>query len=93
VQWMTSGQQAVGWYNDVGYLLPTKAMMDMGKRNADVAKFMTLANDADLLFANPKYNEIGAAVYSAWQAALTTDNDLGGILSTASQQINDALNH
>jgi multiple sugar transport system substrate-binding protein len=93
IQWMTSGQQAVGWYNEVGYLLPTKAMMDMGKRNADVAKFLALANDADLLFANPKYNEIGAAVYSAWQAALTTDNDLSGILGTAAQQINDALNH
>jgi hypothetical protein len=68
-------------------------MMDMGKKNADVAKYLDLAKDADLLFANPKYNEIGAAVYSAWQAALTTDNDLGGILSNASQQIDDALNH
>jgi ABC-type glycerol-3-phosphate transport system substrate-binding protein len=91
VKWMTSGQQAVGWYNDVGYLLPTKAMMDMGKKNADVAKYLDLAKDADVLFANPKYNEIGAAVYSAWQAALTTDNDLGGILSAADRQINDAL--
>jgi ABC-type glycerol-3-phosphate transport system substrate-binding protein len=91
VKWMTSGQQAVGWYNDVGYLLPTKAMMDMGKKNTDVAKYLDLAKDADVLFANPKYNEIGAAVYSAWQAALTTDNDLGGILSAADRQINDAL--
>ena len=91
VQWMTSGARAVGWYNDVGYLLPTKAMMDMGKKDADVAKFMDLAKDADVLFANPKYNEIGAAVYSAWQASLTTDNDLGTILATADKQINDAL--
>ena len=91
VQWMTSGPQAVGWYNEVGYLLPTKAMMDMGKENPDVAKFLTLANDADLLFANPKYNEIGAAVYSAWQAALTTNDDVKGILTKTAQQINDAL--
>jgi len=91
VQWMTSGARAVGWYNDVGYLLPTKAMMDMGKKDADVAKFMDLAKDADVLFANPKYNEIGAAVYNAWQASLTTDNDLGTILATADKQINDAL--
>ncbi len=91
VQWMTSGPQAVGWYNEVGYLLPTKAMMDMGRENPDVAKFLNLANDADLLFANPKYNEIGAAVYSAWQAALTTNDDVKGILSKAAQQINDAL--
>jgi multiple sugar transport system substrate-binding protein len=91
VQWMTSGPQAIGWYNNVGYMLPTKAIMDMGKQNADVAKYLTLANDADLLFANPKYNEIGAAVFSAWQAALTTDNDIKGILSTAAQQINSAL--
>jgi multiple sugar transport system substrate-binding protein len=91
VQWMTSGKQAVGWYNDVGYLLPTKAMMDMGKQDADVAKYLQLSNDADLLFAHPKYNEIGAAVFSAWQATLTTDNDIKGILATAAQQINDAL--
>ncbi len=91
VKWMTSGPQAVGWYNDVGYLLPTKAMMDMGKQNADVAKFLQLANDADLLFANPKYNEIGNAVFTAWQATLTTDNDIKGILGAAAQQINDAL--
>ncbi len=91
VQWMTSGKQAVGWYTDVGYLLPTKAMMDMGKQNADVAQFLQLSNDADLLFAHPKYNEIGAAVFNAWQATLTTDNDVKGILSTAAQQINDAL--
>jgi multiple sugar transport system substrate-binding protein len=91
VQWMTSGKQAIGWYNEVGYLLPTKAMMDLGKQNADVAKFLTLSNDADLLFANPKYNEIGSAVFSAWQATLTTDKDVQGILSSAAQQINDAL--
>jgi multiple sugar transport system substrate-binding protein len=91
VQWMTSGPQAIGWYNNVGYMLPTKAIMDMGKQNADVAKYLQLANDADLLFANPKYNEIGNAVFTAWQAALTTDNDLKGILSAAAQQINAAL--
>jgi len=91
IQWMTTGEQAVGWYNDVGYLLPTKAMMEMGKQNADVAKFLELSNDADLLFAHPRYNEIGSAVFSAWQAALTTDRDLNAILATAAKQINDAL--
>jgi ABC-type glycerol-3-phosphate transport system substrate-binding protein len=91
VQWMTTGEQAIGWYNDVGYLLPTKAMMEMGKQNADVAKFLELSNDADLLFAHPKYNEIGSAVFNAWQAALTTDKDLNGILAASVKQINDAL--
>jgi len=91
VQWMTTGAQAVGWYEDVGYLLPTRAMMDMGKKNADVAKYLELSKDADILFAHPKYNEIGSAVFSAWQAALTTDKDLKGILATAAKQINDAL--
>ncbi|HEY9595385.1 MAG TPA: extracellular solute-binding protein, partial [Spirochaetia bacterium] len=92
VQWATSGARAVGWYNEVGYLLPTKAMMDLGKKDADVAKFLELSNDADLLFAHPKYNEIGSAVFSAWQATLTTDRDVKTILSSAAQQINDALN-
>jgi multiple sugar transport system substrate-binding protein len=91
VYWMTSGPQAVGWYNDVGYLLPTKAMMELGKKNADVAKYLELSKDADLLFANPKYNEIGNAVFAAWQASLTTNDDIKGILATAERQINDAL--
>jgi ABC-type glycerol-3-phosphate transport system substrate-binding protein len=93
VQWMTSGPQAIGWYNEVGYLLPTKAMMDMARQNADVAKFMNLANDADLLFAHPKYNEIGSAVFAAWQATLTTDKDLKTVLGDAAQQINETLAH
>jgi len=93
VQWMTSGQQAIGWYTEVGYLLPTKTMMDMARKNADVAKFMNLASDADLLFAHSKYNEIGSAVYNAWQATLTTDRDIGSILGDAAQQINETLSH
>jgi hypothetical protein len=90
---MTSGQQAIGWYNEVGYLLPTKAMMDMARQNADVAQFMNLANDADLLFAHPRYNEIGSAVFAAWQATLTTDKDISVILGDAAQQINETLSH
>ncbi len=88
---MTTGAQAVGWYNDVGYLLPTKAMMDMAGSNADVSRFLTLAKDADLLFAHPRYNEIGSAIFAAWQATLTTDDDVQGILDKAAQQINEAL--
>lgn len=91
VNWMTTGAQAVGWYNEVGYLLPTKAMMDMAGSNADVSRFLTLAKDADLLFAHPRYNEIGSAIFAAWQATLTTDDDVQGILDKAAQQINEAL--
>lgn len=91
VYWMTSGEQAVGWYQQVGYLLPTKAMMDMGAQDKDVAQYLNLAKDADLLFANPKYNEIGSAVFSAWQATLTTDNEVKGLLDKAAQQINEAV--